>query len=135
MSATWDLQKGLYEALLGDAMLTGLLGGANIFDRVPQDAGFPYVALGQTVDRDWSTGTEDGREHILTVHVFSRAGGTKETHAIIAAIDEALKATPITLPDHALVNLHFQFADARRDSDGETVHGILRYRAVTEPVN
>ena len=135
MSAAWDLQKGIYEALSGDATLIGLLGGASIFDRVPQDAGFPYVTLGQTLDRDWSTGSEDGREHILTFHVFSRSGGTKQTQAVIAAIDDALKAAPIAIPGHALVNLRFEFADARRDPDGETMHGILRYRAVTEPVN
>jgi hypothetical protein len=135
MSATWDLQKGIYEALAGDATLTGLLGGANIFDRVPHDARFPYVTLGQTADRDWSTGTEEGREHILTFHVFSRAGGAKETQAVIAAIDDALKAAPIALPGHALVNLRFEFSDARRDPDGETLHGIARYRAVTEAMN
>ena len=132
MTATWDLQKGIFEVLSGDATLIGLLGGANIFDRVPHDARFPYVTLGQSVDRDWSTGTEEGREHTLTFHVFSRAGGTKETQAIVDAIDEALKAAPIILPGNALINLRFQFADSRRDSDGETMHGILRYRAVTE---
>jgi len=135
MSATWDLQKGIYEALSGDPTLIGLLGGANIFDRVPQDAPFPYVTLGQTLDRDWSTGSEEGREHILTLHVFSRAGGSKQTQAIIAAIDDALKVAPIAIPGHALVNLRFEFSDARRDRDGETLHGILRYRAVTEPLN
>jgi len=135
MSATWELQKGIYETLAGDPTLTGLLGGAKIFDRVPQDARFPYVTLGHTQDRDWSTGTEDGREHILTFHVFSRVGGARETQEIIAAVDEALKDAPIALPGHALVNLRFEFADARRDPDGETMHGILRYRAVTERVN
>jgi len=85
-SASWELQKGIYQTLAGDTSITGLLGGTNIYDDAPQSADYPYLTFGQSIARDWSTGTEDGLEHILTLHVWSRAGGKKETHEIIEAI-------------------------------------------------
>ncbi|MCB1436703.1 MAG: DUF3168 domain-containing protein [Rhodobiaceae bacterium] len=135
MNASWNLQKGIYDALINNAQLESLIGAGHVYDHVPHNARFPYLTLGQSAVRDWSTGTEDGREHLLTLHVWSRAGGTRETLDIIAAVNEVLKDVPIELPGHVLVNLRFEYADARRDPDGETVHGILRYRAVTETVN
>jgi hypothetical protein len=32
-----------------------------------------------------------------------------------------------------LVNLRHEFSEVRRDADGETSRGLVRFRAVTEP--
>lgn len=133
-SAAWALQKGIYQTLANDPGVTGLLGGANIYDDVPRTASYPYLTLGQSVARDWSTGSEDGMEHIVTLHVWSRAGGKKETQEILGKVQDVLHDLPIALADHHLVNLRQEFSEARQDPDGETYHGIVRYRAVTEPV-
>lgn len=132
--AAWPLQQAIHQVLAGDATLTALLGGADIFDDVPADRAFPYVTIGQTVARDWGTATEDGREHLVTLHAWSREGGRREANEIIAAIDAALAAGPVAVAGHDLVSLRYEFSEARRDPDGETFHGIVRYRAVTEPV-
>lgn len=131
--ASWALQRGVYQALVGSSVLTTLLGGPRIYDDAPQAAAFPFVTLGQSVIRDWSTGTEDGGEHELTLHVWSRTGGKREVLAIVEAIKAALHDQPLLLEDHYLVNLRHQFSEARLDPDGDTFHGIVRYRAVTEP--
>ncbi|GAB4225333.1 MAG: DUF3168 domain-containing protein [Methyloligellaceae bacterium] len=134
-SASWSLQQGIYQALAGNPQVTSLLGGQKIFDNPPQDATFPYLTFGQTTERDWSTGSEDGSEHTVTLHVWSRAGGKKETYEIIETIRQALNAAPLTVSDHALINLRHEFSEARHDEDGETFHGIVRYRAITEPLS
>lgn len=128
-STGWSLQRGIYQALAGSAQLTALLGGARIYDDPPQAASFPFVTLGQSVIRDWSTGTEDGGEHLLTLHVWSRSGGKKQVHDIIEAIKAVLHDKPLSLIDHHLVNLRQEFSEARPDPDGHTFHGIIRYRA------
>lgn len=133
-SASFALQQSIYAALAADAALTTLLGAPRIFDDVPQKSDFPYLTLGQSSVRDWSTGTESGDEHILTVHVWSRASGRKQTHEIMGALKSALHNRALTLAGHRLVNLRHEFSDARREPDGETYHGIVRLRAVTEPV-
>ena len=131
--ASWALQRGVYQALAGSSDVATLLGGARIYDDAPQDAAFPFVTLGQSVIRDWSTGTEDGAEHNLTLHVWSRGGGKKQTLEIIETIKAVLHDQPLLLADHHLVNLRHEFSEARLDPDGDMFHGIVRYHPVTEP--
>lgn len=132
-SASWSLQRSIYQTLSTDTGLTTLLGGPRVYDDVPQDANLPFLTLGQSTSRDWSTGTEDGEEHIVTLHVWSEAGGKKEAQEIIGKVRELLHDSHLPLTEHRLVNLRHEYSEARRDPDGETIHGIIRYRAVTEP--
>ena len=131
--ASWALQRGVYQALAGSLNLTTLLGGVRVYGDVPQAAPYPFITLGQSVIRDWSTGAEDGAEHSLTLHVWSRSGGKKQVLEIIEAIRAVLHDQPLALADHHLANLRHEFSEARLDPDGDTFHGIVRYRAVTEP--
>lgn len=133
-SASLALQQSVFQALTGDAALLSLLGGARVYDDVPVRAEFPFVTFAQTSERDWSTGTEAGEEHIFTLHIWSRAHGRKETQEIIGALREVLHDQSLSLTGYRLVNLRHETSDSRREGDGETFHGIVRYRAVTEPV-
>jgi Protein of unknown function (DUF3168) len=131
--ASWTLQRGVYQALAGSVDLTTLLGGVRVYDDAPQAAPYPFITLGQSVVRDWSTGTEDGAEHNLTLHVWSGSGGKKQVLEILEAIRAVLHDQPLMLADHHLVNLRHEFSEARLDPDGDTFHDIVRYCAVTEP--
>lgn len=133
-SASWELQMAVHAALSANTALTGLLGGSRVYDDVPRGVEFPYVTLGESTVRDWSTGSEDGQEHVLTIHVWSRATGEREVSQIMAAVRDVLHDTALSVTDHRLINLRQDFSDARRDADGETYRGIVRLRAVTEPV-
>ncbi|RFC64223.1 DUF3168 domain-containing protein [Fulvimarina endophytica] len=129
-----ELQKSIFRTLTADPGLTGLLGGPKVFDRRPERAAFPYLTLGRTAVVDWSTGTEDGSEHILTLHVWAKGGGKQETYAIMDRVSETLNDAALPLEGHHLVNLQLQFAEARQEPESATYHGILRFRAVTETV-
>ncbi|MEM7191870.1 MAG: DUF3168 domain-containing protein, partial [Pseudomonadota bacterium] len=75
----------------------------------------------------------DGAEHDLTLHIWTDADSAKKVNELMEAVQTLLHDQPLSLQDHYLVNLRRQFAEARIDPDGETRHGIVRYRAVTEP--
>ena len=132
-SAGLELQKAIYQRLKSDAALVSLLGGAKIYDDAPQRTEFPYVTFGRSSLRDWSTGTEGGNEHVVTLHVWSRTAGRKQVHEIMGAIEGLLHDQALALSGWRLVNMRHENSDARRDPDGETYHGTVRYRAVTEP--
>ena len=132
-AAGWELQKSVYGALIADAGLLGLLGAPRVYDDVPMDAAYPYVTIGETAIRDWSTGTEEGGEHILTLHVWSRGAGRKEAQVIMDAVRAALHGAPLAVSGHLLINFRHELSEARRETDGETYHGLVRFRAVTEP--
>jgi hypothetical protein len=123
------LRNSIGQALKGSSDLTALLGGVRIYDR-PQATGFPFITLGQSALRDWSTGTEDGAEQRLTVHVWSPFGGKKHMQDIIKAVRASLNDRPLTA-GRDRVALHHEFSEARLDPEGDSFHGIIRYRATS----
>ncbi len=133
IASTLSLQQAIFAALTRQVALTTLLGGPRIYDTAPQPVTFPHITFGQSTLREASTATDPGDEHIFTLHVWSRAHSRRETHAIIHLLRSTLHDQPLPLTDHHLVNLRHEYSDCRRDPDGETFHGVVRLRAVTEP--
>jgi hypothetical protein len=132
-SAGFELQKAIFLSLTTDTALTALLGGGRIYDNVPRGAEYPYVTFGQISSRDWSTGTDEGEEHGVTLHVWSEAAGRRQTQSIVAALRDRLHDAALSLATHRLVNLQHEFSEVRREAGGEGHRGIVRFRAVTEP--
>ncbi len=133
-SASWALQQALFSTLAADVTLAGLLGGSGrIHDHVPQGTACPYVVLGPITTRDWSTASEEGSEHILALHVWSRASGKHEAQEIAERLRTQLHEASLSPPGHRLVNLRHEFTDVRRQRDDLHVRAVLRFRAVTEP--
>lgn len=130
MNADLALQKAIHARLTADAALTALAGG-RIHDNVPGDAEMPYLTLGENETRDWPGGTE----HRLSIHVFSRGQGRAEAKAAMGAVRDALDDAALALEGHALVNLRFLDGTTRRERDGLTWRGTIRFRAVTEAVD
>ena len=67
IAAAAALRAAIHDALVADSPLTSLLGGARVYDEPPRGASFPYVTLGEARVTDWSTGTDTGEEHQLTL--------------------------------------------------------------------
>jgi hypothetical protein len=131
MDADLALQKAIHARLAGDAGLAALV-GMRIHDNVPGDTGFPYLTLGEAQVSDWSAGEAGGAEHRLTFNAYSRGGGRAEAKSIMGAVHAALHEAALTLEGHHLVNLRFESAETRREADGATWRGSIRFRAVTE---
>lgn len=126
------LQRALRAALVADGGVAALVGD-RIHDAVPRTAAFPFLTLGDARSADWSTGTEAGTEHRLTLHAWSRARGKAEAWAVLAAVRTALDGGTLAPDGHVLVNLRIEAEDVGQDRDGITWHGVARIRAVTEP--
>jgi hypothetical protein len=127
------LQKAIFARLSTDEGVTAQV-AARIYDNVPGDTGFPYLTLGEARVEDASAGDDEAHEHWLSLNAFSRSGGRAEAKAILGAVHSALHDAALTLDGFVLVNLRFQSAETRRESDGATWRGTIRFRAVTEPV-
>ncbi len=132
---SFALQVAVISALAADGTVQAYLGApARVYDDTPRHTAFPYVTLGNVTVASWDTATELGHEHTLTLNAWSRQGGQKEAKAVLAAAYDVLHTAALSLGGHRLISLRFEFADVFRDADGETVHGIARYRALTEPL-
>ena len=132
-AAAVELQKAIFAALKGDEQVTNVVGN-RIHDHPPAKIRFPYLTFGRTSSYDWSTGTEIGTEHLFTIHVWSKATGKSETLELLGRVEELLRDGSLALDGHQLVNLTPNFAESRFDEDQALHHGMLRYRAVTEPL-
>ncbi len=132
MGSSWSLQKSIVQALKNDGDLSLVLGGQRIYDRVPQRTGYPFVSIGNTLVRDWSASGLNGFEHRLNLHVWSKARGKKQCFAIMDHVRRILHDVALVVEGCHLVNLRCEYFDARLDPDGETHHGVMRFRAVTE---
>ena len=69
MDAELALQQAIHSRLTADASLDALLDG-RIYDDVPAQAPFPYLASGEARSRDWSSGDSLGTELTLTDHAL-----------------------------------------------------------------
>jgi hypothetical protein len=126
------LRKSMDQALKASSDLAALLGGVRIYDRPPEPTGFPFITLGQSALRDFSAGSEDGADQRLTVHVWSPFGGKKHMQDIIKAVRTSLSDWPLAA-GRERVTLNHEFSEARLDPEGDSFHGIVRYRASTAP--
>ena len=132
MSSAAELQKAIFEALGANGALAALV-GTRIFDHAPANVAFPYITFGRTSVYDWSTGTESGTEQLFTLHTWSKAKGKKEALEIMELARTTLHDASLDLEGHSLVNMRLEFSEARYDDRNEAHHGLLRFRAVTEP--
>jgi hypothetical protein len=126
------LQAAIVARLINDAALTAVLGAPRIHDVVPQPPTFPYVVLRDFKTTPSDTSLSPADDHAIVFHTYSKAEGRLETHAILAAVRAALDDALMTLVGHRLVRLTVVSTESRRD--GALVQGIVRLRALTEPL-
>ena len=133
MNAVAELQKAVLAVLGASAPLVAMLGGPKILDHTPANVAFPYITFGRTSAFDWSTATEEGAEHLFTLHIWSKGKGKAETLGVMEAVRKLLHDAEMALAGgQQLVNLRHEAADVRFDDDHSVYHGTLRFRAVTE---
>jgi hypothetical protein len=130
--AALTLQKAVYAALIDDAELEDLIGGAKVFDKAPRNAEAPYVHLWEMTARDWSTATEAGMEVRFAVVVWSRQAGRSEALAISERVRAVLHEAALTVEGFRLVNLRHLATDTARVEKPEGRRAVVRFRAVVE---
>lgn len=128
-----ELQKAVFAALTGSTQLVALLGGPKVHDQAPANVLFPYLTFGRTSVYDWSTDTESGTEQLFTIHVWSKSQGKREALQIMEVVRGLLDDVTLPLGGHHLVSMRLEFSETRFDDRLSLQHGLLRFRAITEP--
>ncbi len=131
----WHLQAALHTRLSGHAPLTALLaaGGASVFDDVPPESPFPYIAIGEMAARPLDTQTDAAYEVDMIFYAYSQGAGMREIKRIMSAADDALQSGGINVAGHVMVLCRALESDTRLESDGITRRARMRYRLIVEP--
>lgn len=135
---TASLTASLHKAFLGlldaDATLGALLGSTGrVYDRAPDDEPTPYVTLNEATFKADDNSDGFGGEHLFDIHAWSRSGSRGEALAILDRCERLLRDPSLTLEGGARLILCRRLTSfVTLDPDGETFHGVLTIRALTE---
>ncbi|MER7799001.1 DUF3168 domain-containing protein [Streptomyces parvulus] len=126
------VQAALYARLKNDAPLTGMIQG--VYDYVPEDVPYPFVALGEATEVPDNRHGGFGRETVVTLHVWSRYQGYTQALRIGARITALIDHQPLPIEGLDWIATRFEFSQTLTDPEppGDVRHLVLRYRIVTE---
>ena len=125
-SILFDVQTAVVEAL--DAV-DGL---PSVYDHVPPEAAFPYIVYGPVHATPYDAKAETGFEQVITLNIWSRYRGGKQTREIFQKIYEALHRAALSVEGPDTLTSEFHSADFSMDSDGLTYHAAVRFTVVTQ---
>ncbi|WCK73133.1 DUF3168 domain-containing protein [Agrobacterium tumefaciens] len=130
-SADLELQGAIHAALVADADVDGVVAG-RVFDRVPADAQFPYVHLGEAQEITEDMTCVSAQTIHLTLHAWSREVGFVEVKNLASAVKDALHRASLSLGTWRLVSLNHRQNRVFRDQDGLTSHAVIELVAYVE---
>lgn len=126
------LQRAVYQALVADAVLAGLV-GTEIYDALPSGP-LPalYVTLGPEQVKDRSDQTGRGAAHEFVVSVVTESAGFSQAKEVAATVSDVLVDADLTLDRGRLVALHFQRAKAQRIGTADERRIDLTFKALVQ---
>ena len=126
------LQAAVYQALLADGVLTGLV-GTDIYDALPSGT-LPslYVTLGPEKVTDLSDKTGSGASHRFIISIVTDSAGFATAKDAAGAVSDALVDADLTLARGVLVALNFLRAKAVRVGTADERRIDLTFRAIVQ---
>jgi hypothetical protein len=102
-----------------------------VFDHVPQEESFPYVAMGELIDTEFNNDDAEQMSSIsITIHSYSREWGRKETHNIQERITAVLHRAALSETGFNFVTIDRTQSSSFVDVDGITRHGIVEFNII-----
>lgn len=121
MSASLAVQKLLV------AVLTGIDSISGVFDGPPPDAVSPYLVIGADLVSDWSTKTEVGHEHRITINAWDKGPGTARAKALLGRVEAAVGGLAGEADGHLIGSVRLLRSFVVTDPEGWS-QGIIEFR-------
>lgn len=125
------VQQVIYDKLSADLTTP-------IYDDViqPSNSGsksdFPYITIGEDIFTYNDTDTDRSNLVSITIHVWSRQRGRKETKQIQSEIYDSLHNAELVSAGFNFVTITEQNSTTQLDADGITRHGIQTFNLIIE---
>jgi hypothetical protein len=132
---SWSLQKALFAALAADPAV-GALAGGRVWDEgdaaaVAAAGDGPCVIVGDEAVEPWSSATDEGAAHVVTIAAFAESGGFGALKRLAGAVCDVVLG-PMTLERGRVVSSRFVGGRTRREEKGRVRRVELRFRIVVE---
>ena len=132
----WPLQEALFTALCQNPLC------AEHFNGQIYDAPLPFVGdaapdglyliLGDEEAQDWSTASDQGAVHLVSLNIHAPRRGFAEAKRAAAEISDALLAGVLTPSRGRVVNIRFVDARTHREEAGALRRIEMRFRITLE---
>ncbi len=129
MSLFNDYIVAVYTALNGVTGLTGI-----ISEKLSNEGAWPKIWLEDGGADDWSNKDDDGLEAVINLHIGSRYDGTKEIRTLMKKCHDTLHNANLVLTSSQSVLCQFTRYDMVIDSDGQTRHGVMKFKLIISEV-
>lgn len=120
-----EVQKAFYDAL------TPALAPVLVLDQAGPNQEFPYATIGEFICGETDTLTEQSIDLEVTVHVWSRQPGMQQCEDLMTIAKDTLDRKVLPVTGFQWVTTIWNYAQTLREPDGQTRHGILRFRVMT----
>ena len=132
-SPTLALRAGILQRCRADPTLAALMGGTvRLHDEPPRAAVPVYALFAESELRDWSTSSDRGHEHLVTIAVWAAPGSAASALAVGDRLAALLDDAPLALLGHRLVHIAVTALESGRDTATGLARIGVRLRAVTE---
>lgn len=121
------VQKAIFDALVA-AAIPGVTTIRDTPIRVPTASDFPFIEFGASQALPVDAGGDDGLELYFDIHSYSRTGGQKQLHDVMAAIYAALHHQSFTVAGADSCHCWLDRDRVITEPDGETRHGVQTFR-------
>lgn len=132
----WPLQQAVFATLCESALCEQHFNG-QIFD-APLPFGSEaapeglYLIIGDEEVEDWSTGSDRGAVHLISLNIHAPRRGFAEAKQAAADISDALLNAEIVLTRGRVVNVRFVDANTHREEADQLRRIEMRFRFTLE---
>lgn len=129
-SALPQIQDAVRTALSTDSALAALVTG--VFDQVPPSQPYPYIALGEKSETEFSTFARGGSRATLALEVRSQAAESTELLNVYDRVREVLQGQPLAVAGYTVLFGTLVLLKTTLDPDGVTRLGQARFEVVVQ---
>lgn len=132
----WPLQEALFDLINADPACTGYFDD-RIYDSPPPFSATAepeglYLTMGDEEAQDWSTGSEEGCLHVVTLNVHAPRRGFSEAKQAAGALSDAVMGSTLSLSRGRVINIRFVDARTKREEKNALRRIELRFRITLE---
>jgi hypothetical protein len=133
MSAMWECQTALYNALFTDSTFMTKI-GSRLYDEPPTNQAFPYVTLGNMIETRNNKLLSKGFEVSARIDIYTKSGrlGYKPAKEIQVEVDRILNLKRFNLSGYNMVQCYLEATSTERDEDKRIIS--TRYTILVESV-
>lgn len=136
VDASVEVQKAAWKRLKHHSGVATIVDG-RVFDEVPTGKSapsYPYLSFGPTQVIPDKAQEYDSADIVFQVDAWSDVVGMLEVKSLGAAVRAALDEEELEIPGFRLVSLLVEDVRYLTEPNGKTKHGVLVFRARTEPI-